>query len=95
MEGLVKVNVTSGGEERGVFDLTNRDTKTLELGPVAASRPAGRQTCHCTVPPANSRGAFPAAGPLAPASTDPPAQAQNNLGFHREEEKKPTAKKTL
>lgn len=42
----VKVNVASGGEERGVFDLTNTDTKTLEPGPVAASQ----QTCHCTVP---------------------------------------------
>lgn len=44
--GGVKVNVTSGGEERGVFDLTNTDTKTLEPGPVAASQ----QTCHCTAP---------------------------------------------
>lgn len=42
----VEVNVTSGGEERGVFDLTNTDTKTLEPGPVAASQ----QTCHCTAP---------------------------------------------
>lgn len=64
--GGVKVNVTSGGEERGVFDLTNTDSKTLELGPVAASQ------CHCTVPLANSQGAFPAASPLAPAGRNSP-----------------------
>lgn len=48
MEEGVKVNVTSGGEERGVFDLTNTDTKTLELGPVAASQPAD-VSLYCTV----------------------------------------------
>lgn len=37
----MKVNVTSAGEQRGVFDLTNRDTKTLQL---AAPLPLG---CHC------------------------------------------------
>lgn len=38
--GSGEVNVSSDGEERGVFDLTNTDTKTLELGSVAASQPA-------------------------------------------------------
>lgn len=43
----MKVNVTSGAEERGVFDLTNTGTKTLELGPVAASQPAD-VSLYCT-----------------------------------------------
>lgn len=40
----MKVNVTNAGEERGVFDLTKRDSKTLELALLLAVR------CHCTVP---------------------------------------------
>lgn len=54
MEAGRKVNVTSGGEERGVFDLTNTDTKTLQLALLLAP------TCHCTVPCKRLR-AFPAA----------------------------------
>lgn len=45
--GGVKVNVSSGEEQRGVFDLTNTDTKTLELNPVAASQPADA-SLYCT-----------------------------------------------
>lgn len=40
----MKVNVTNAGEERGVFDLTNRDSKTLQLALLLAV------SCHCTVP---------------------------------------------
>ena len=40
----MKVNVTNAGEERGVFDLTKRDSKTLELALLLAV------SCHCTVP---------------------------------------------
>lgn len=82
----MKVNVTSGGEERGVFDLTNTDTKTLEPGPVAASQ----QTCHCT---ANGRGAFPAASP-APAGRNSPRRGKKTrrlpkitLAFFKENKK--------
>lgn len=48
--GRMKVNVTNAGEERGVFDLTNRDTKTLQLALLLAV------TCHCTVPCKRLRG---------------------------------------
>lgn len=39
----MKVNVTNAGEERGVFDLTNTDSKTLQLALLLAV------SCHCTV----------------------------------------------
>lgn len=42
--GEMKVNVTNVGEERGVFDLTNRDSKTLQLALLLAV------SCHCAVP---------------------------------------------
>lgn len=42
--GGMKVNVTNAGEERGVFDLTNRDSKTL-AGPVAGSE----LSLYCTL----------------------------------------------
>lgn len=48
--GGMKVNVTNAGEERGVFDLTNRDSKTLELALLLAV------SCHCTVPCETLRG---------------------------------------
>lgn len=46
----MKVNVTNAGEGRGVFDLTNRDSKTLQLALLLAAR------CHCTVPCKRVRG---------------------------------------
>lgn len=48
--GRIKVNVTSAGEERGVFDLTSRDSKTLQLALLLAV------TCHCTVPGEKTEG---------------------------------------
>lgn len=48
--GGMKVNVTNAGEERGVFDLTNRDSKTLQLALLLAV------SCHCTVPCKRLRG---------------------------------------
>ena len=49
----MKVNV-SAVEEKGVFDLTNTDSKTLQLALLLAL------TCHCTVPYKRLRG-LPAA----------------------------------
>lgn len=49
----MKVNVTNAGEERGVFDLTNRDSKTLQLALLLAV------SCHCTVPCKRLRGSPP------------------------------------
>lgn len=46
----MKVNVTNAGEERGVFDLTNRDSKTLGPGLLLAVN------CCCTVPCKRRRG---------------------------------------
>ena len=40
----MKLNVTRAGEGRGVFDLTKRDSKTLQLVLLLAV------SCHCTVP---------------------------------------------
>lgn len=53
--GRMKVNVTSAGEGRGVFDPTSRDSKTLQLALLLAL------TCHCTVPCEKGRGRSPAA----------------------------------
>lgn len=61
----MKVNVTNAGEERGVFDLTNRDSKTLQLALLLAV------SCHCTVPCKRLRGSPPAASHLLKAEQLP------------------------